>query len=89
MADGSAIVLTSALLWTGQDESFDQVGVIPNVELEAEGVTAAMLLMPAPQIDPQVIRAFEIARAMVRERTGLDPGSALGPAPDASASSAP
>jgi carboxyl-terminal processing protease len=80
LADGSAVVVTVATLWTGRDETFEG-GVIPNVLAESDSITEELLLKPDPMIDMQIQRALEVARAMVRERGG-NPNPA--PAPSVS-----
>lgn len=65
LADGSAIVLTVARLWTGSDETFAE-GITPDIIAEGEGVSEEMLLNIQPGADPQILRALEAARAMVR-----------------------
>ncbi|MDL2293580.1 peptidase [Ruminococcaceae bacterium OttesenSCG-928-D13] len=76
LQDGSAISVTVAMLYTGKGESFDGVGLVPDDVLEGDSVTELMLLNPQPTSDIQVLRAFEVVRAMVRERGGDDPGPA-------------
>jgi carboxyl-terminal processing protease len=78
LSDGSAISITIATLLTGRDKSYDQTGLTPDVEASGDQVTAAMLVNPAPAQDAQILRAFEVARAMVRERGG-DPGTGMDP----------
>lgn len=89
LSDGSAVQVTESVLITGRDESFDKVGLTPDDVVDGEDVTELSLLVPTPTQDTEVMRAFEVVRAMVRERGG-DPGPAItaGPAmPDGPATS--
>ncbi len=76
MSDGSAVTITTAMLLTGLDQSFDGVGIAPDVELPEGVVTPEMLITPTPTTDPHALRAFEALRSMVRD-SGEDPGEAI------------
>ena len=75
LADGSAVSVTTAILYTGKDETFDGVGIEPDVEAApVEGFDEISLFNPNPASDMQIRRAFEVAQAMVR-KSGGDPGT--------------
>lgn len=81
LSDGSAVSLTVARLLTGQDEDFNGVGLVPDVEVEANMLSGdryssmeEYLFNPEPSADEQIKRALEVARTMVRE-SGQDPGT--------------
>ena len=76
LSDGSAVSVTIAQLYTGNNETFDLVGVVPDDEIRNEDITDAMLLNPQPNNDMEVLRAFEVVRALVRDRGG-DPGDSI------------
>lgn len=77
LSDGSAVSITIARLLTGRDESFDGVGVLPDIEVAPKNADEALLLSPdisPTSQDEQIIRALEAVRAMARGE-GLDDGS--------------
>ncbi len=76
LPDGSAVVVTDSVLWTGADETFDVEGLVPDVETVGGDVGALQLITPNPQSDSQILRGFEVLRSMVRE-LGQDPGEAI------------
>lgn len=78
LSDGSAISITVALLKTGRDESFDGVGLEPDVEIPFASEDEAAMFNPyktEPYQDSQIKRALEVVRSMVRE-SGENPGTA-------------
>ncbi len=63
LTDGSAISITTAQLLTGQDESFDKTGIVPDVEiLVDEDNQTVNLYTPNPGADQQILRALEVVR---------------------------
>lgn len=84
LQDGSAISVTTAVLYTGRDETLEG-GILPDVEVPTDEKFAdfyeSYLFSPKPESDKQILRGMEVVRAMVRERGG-DPGLAA-PVPQA------
>lgn len=77
LTDGSALSITTAMLLTGRDESFDTVGVIPDVEVLMQTDDEGKLYQVNPREDDQARRAMELVRSMAGEGelpTGEDAG---------------
>lgn len=73
LSDGSAIVLTYAQLYTGDDEgeyTFDGVGLTPDIEIAADALSDTALYTPDVQTDNQLLRALELVRSMARATGG-------------------
>ncbi len=62
LADGSAVSVTVAKLLTSTGESYDGIGVIPDVEVLYESSDERRLINPNLETDPQILRSFEILR---------------------------
>ena len=78
LADGSAVVVTVARLLTSTGESFDTLGVVPDVEVLYEIQDERALINADFEIDPQISRSSELLRSTI--------GSTLQPAPESAAS---
>ncbi|MGD9560138.1 MAG: S41 family peptidase [Oscillospiraceae bacterium] len=74
LSDGSAVSVTAALMLTGSGDSYNGVGVLPDVEAEPVDLDEGALLDPNAQTDSQIKRALEVVRAMVIAEGG-EPGS--------------
>ncbi|MDD3429565.1 MAG: S41 family peptidase [Oscillospiraceae bacterium] len=64
LTDGSAVDITVAKLLPGNSESFDGVGVLPDYELALKAEEEQYFYDFTLESDPQIIRAFEIAREL-------------------------
>ena len=69
LADGSAVVVTVAKLLTSKGESFDTVGVVPDVEVVYEIADERALINPNFDTDQQIVRSLDLLRSI----TGLSP----------------
>lgn len=70
LSDGSAISITEAKLLTGRDESFDVIGIEPDVEVLLDSPEEVNLFAVNVQTDRQIVRALDVVRNMA----GLNPG---------------
>ncbi len=77
LADGSAVVITVAKLLTSTGESFDTVGVVPDVEVLYEITDERALINPNMETDIQIVRALDLLRSTV--------GATLEPTPESAA----
>jgi C-terminal processing protease CtpA/Prc len=64
LTDGSAVVVTTSKILTGRDESFDGVGVLPDMELPIEGDNSERLFSINIDEDTQSRRALELLASM-------------------------
>ncbi len=64
LSDGSAISVTTAELLTGTDEPFNEVGIVPDVEVQVnEDNQNINIYNPNLAADPQILRALEVVRS--------------------------
>ena len=64
LSDGSAVSVTKALLLTGKEESYNVVGLEPDVEVLMVAGEDTNLFAPDVKTDQQISRALEVARTM-------------------------
>lgn len=89
---GSAISYTVGKLLTGNGESFDTVGLIPDDEVALKAEEELSFYDLTPETDSQILRAIEIANSLVTK--GIVGGTITDPAaststPSASSTSTP
>ena len=70
LSDGSAIVITVAKLLTSQGDSFDGVGVTPDVESALTADEEQMSYTLTVDTDPQIQRSLEVLSGMIGDETG-------------------
>ena len=70
LSDGSAIVITVAKLLTSQGDSFDGVGVTPDVESALTADEEQMSYALTVDTDPQIQRSLEVLSGMIGDETG-------------------
>ena len=73
LSDGSAVVVTVAKLLTSLGDSFDGVGVVPDVESALTADEEQMSYALTVDTDPQIQRALEVLSSMTG--TGTESGS--------------
>lgn len=73
LSDGSAVVITTAKLLTGRDESFEGVGIAPDIEISGGVEDEFALYDPKPREDTQILRAFEVVRTIITGQGGTAP----------------
>ncbi len=63
LTDGSAISVTIAELLTGEGVSFNEIGVVPDIEVPVNVDNQNVnLYLPNLEADPQILRALEVVR---------------------------
>lgn len=60
LKDGSAVSITVATLLTGEKNSFDKIGVSPDVEVALKPDEEKVLFILPLEADPQVVKAVEL-----------------------------
>jgi len=65
LTDGSAVVVTVAKMLTNSEESFDGVGILPDVESLLSADEELMAYALTPETDPQIPRSLEVLNVMV------------------------
>ncbi|MDL2252492.1 PDZ domain-containing protein [Ruminococcaceae bacterium OttesenSCG-928-I18] len=63
LTDGSAISITTAMLLTGNDISFEGEGIVPDIEVPLQDTDQVNLYAPNPGQDAQILRALEVVRS--------------------------
>ncbi len=63
LSDGSAISITEALLLTGKEQSYNGVGLEPDIEVLVGAGEDLNLFAPDIKTDQQISRALEVARS--------------------------
>ncbi len=63
LTDGSAISVTIAELLTGDEQPFNELGIVPDIEVPVDAANQNVnLFMPNLTGDPQILRALEVLR---------------------------
>lgn len=84
LSDGSAIDYQIGILLTKNGESFDKVGVKPDVEVALKAEEEANFYPLTLDTDTQLLKAFETADLLVNNQAGQASGDSSAPPEDAS-----